>query len=356
MKLNIKNKNKWNLSNLAPILIAGPCSVESEEQILSIAQSLSRFNITLLRGGIWKPRTRPNSFEGIGIRGLKWLKNAGDSVNLPVTVEVALPEHIEACLKIGINAFWIGARTTPNPFAVQKIADSLKGVDIPVMVKNPICPDIGLWIGALERLNKAGITKLAAIHRGFSTYHKGEFRNDPLWRIPLELRQIFPELPIICDPSHISGQSEKVLSIAQYAFDLLMDGLMIEVHLTPEKALSDAKQQLTPKQFAETINCIKLKKISSRDQHLMSAIHHLRNQMDIIDENILQLLSKRMEISREIGNLKKKNTLSTFQPERWQTILKMILDIGTKLNLSENFILNIYQYIHEESLRQQELP
>lgn len=249
INLNIERFTDWVSPIRNKFLIAGPCSVESREQIMGIALELTRYGVSLLRGGIWKPRTRPGGFEGMGEIGLKWLKEAGDAVNVPVTAEVGKPDHVELSLKYGINVFWIGARTTTNPFAIQAIADSLRGVDIPVMVKNPINPELGLWLGALERLNKAGVKKLIAVHRGFSTYKEKIYRNNPIWQIPLELRSLVEEIPIICDPSHICGKTELLFSVARQAMNLYFDGLMFEVHLKPNLALTDSRQQITPKEY-----------------------------------------------------------------------------------------------------------
>src|SRR5271167_4332831 len=252
---------EWDMHVRKKFLVAGPCSVESEEQILRTAVQLSAHDVTMIRGGIWKPRTRPGLFEGVGPRGLKWLKQAGRAAGLPVATEAAKPAHVEECLKAGIDALWIGARTTTSPFAVQEVADALRGVDIPVMIKNPMNPDIELWIGAIERINKSGITKIMAVHRGFSTYGEHLYRNQPIWRIPIELRRRLPYLPLICDPSHICGQRSYIMAVAQQAMDFLFDGLMIEVHCAPPTALSDARQQLTPPQYGRLIN--KLRYVSS---------------------------------------------------------------------------------------------
>ena len=251
---SINRLSEWDMHVRKKFLVAGPCSVESEEQMLRTAVQLSAYDVTVIRGGIWKPRTRPGSFEGIGMRGLKWLRQAGNAAGLPVATEAAKPTHVEECLKAGIDALWIGARTTTNPFAVQEIADALRGVDIPVMIKNPMNPDIELWIGAIERINKAGITKIMAVHRGFSTYGENLYRNQPIWRIPIELRRRLPHLPLICDPSHICGKQRYIMAVAQQAMDFLFDGLMIEVHCAPRSALSDPRQQMTPAQYGRLIS------------------------------------------------------------------------------------------------------
>lgn len=291
-KMDIKELSEWGKPIGDKLLIAGPCSVESEEQIMHIALELAKYEISLLRGGIWKPRTRPSCFEGVGTTGLKWLKNASRMANLPVTVEVGTPAHVEECLKYGIDAFWIGSRTTPSPFATQAIADSLQGVDIPVMVKNPINPDIGLWIGALERFNKAGIKKLAVVHRGFSTYNEKHYRNKPIWQIPLELRSEIPNIPIICDPSHICGNTQLIFSVAQNAMNLLFDGLMLEVHEEPEKALSDSKQQITPKEYGNILKNLKLRDDMTESEKLQQYYKCLAEEIGEIENNVVELLAE----------------------------------------------------------------
>ena len=344
--LNIRKLVDWNIMLDNKLLIAGPCSVESEEQIMQTALGLKDLQISILRGGIWKPRTRPGQFQGIGVKGLKWLKRAGRAINVPVAVEVASPEHVAACLKNGIDIIWIGARTTVNPFSVQALADALKGIDIPVMVKNPINPDLDLWIGALERLNQAGITKLAAIHRGFSSYRKTAYRNVPNWAIPLELKRRFPALPLICDPSHICGTTELLASVAQEAIDLLYDGLMTEVHVNPVAALSDALQQITPEQYGSLIKSLKPKKPSTANQELYRQIIYLRKEIDEVDGQIIEMLGKRMEISRTLGIVKNKDAVAVYQPDRWSEIVKSRIEAGIRKNLSEEFINQIYQLIH----------
>lgn len=335
-------------------LIAGPCSVESEEQITQTVKGLANYEVNVIRGGVWKPRTRPGSFEGIGVDGLKWLKNAGLEANIPVTVEVAIPEHIEQCLKHEIDILWIGARTTTNPFSVQILAESLKGVDIPVMVKNPMSPDIDLWIGAFERLYNAGITKLMAIHRGFSSHKKTAYRNAPNWRIPIEFRRTIKNIPIICDPSHICGDTNLLQSISQEAMDLLFDGLMIEVHSNPEEALSDAKQQITPEKYGELVQKLRVKKPYTDDKDFFNYISEIRKEIDGVDNKIIDLLAKRMNLSRQIGTFKKGADVSHYQPDRWNEIIKSRTKTGAEKKLSEDFVYRIYQYIHEESIRQQE--
>ena len=334
--------------------IAGPCSVESREQIMQTAEALKACNIDILRGGIWKPRTRPNAFEGVGGRGIGWLKKAGEATGLPVGTEVAVPMHVEICLSHEIDILWIGARTTGNPFSVQAIADALKGVDIPIMVKNPVSPDIGLWIGALERLHNAGIKKLAAIHRGFSMADNGRYRNTPSWHIPIELKRRLPEIPLICDPSHICGNRHLLKGVAQEALDLLFQGIMLEVHPDPDSALSDSEQQLTPDAFKALINSLELKKETVDDADFLKNLAVLREKIDKLDSDIIQVLGERMKVVEEIGNCKKKSNVTVFQPSRWEEILNSRVDDAAKYNLSPEFITKIYQYIHEEAVRHQE--
>ena len=336
-----------------PFIISGPCGVESEKQILEIAVELKKLNINLLRGGIWKPRTRPDSFQGIGSEGLLWLKNAGVKTGLPVTVEVANPRHVEEALKAGIDVLWIGARTTVNPFLIHEIAESLKGTDVPVMVKNPVNPDLELWIGAFERLNNAGIKKLIAIHRGFSSSEKSRYRNAPSWQIPIELKRRYPSLPLLCDPSHIAGNRNFILQISQYAMDLNYDGLMIESHTDPAHALSDKEQQLQPSELKEVLANLIIRQPSVDDIMFMNLLEDLRDQIDTLDEKILSLMSERMSVARNIGQYKKDNNMTVLQVERWSEILKTRLQSGEIKELDRDFILRLYALIHDESIRQQ---
>ena len=347
--LHINPLSEWDMLARKKFLIAGPCSVESEEQMLRTALQLSAYEVTVLRGGIWKPRTRPGSFEGVGVSGLRWLKQAGNAVGLPVATEAGNPTHVEECLKAGIDILWIGARTTTNPFAVQEIADALRGVDIPVMIKNPMNPDLELWIGAIERINKAGTTKIMAVHRGFSTYGEHLYRNRPIWRIPIELRRRLPHLPLICDPSHICGKRNYVMAVAQQAMDFLFDGLMIEVHCAPPASLSDAKQQVTPSQYGRLIN--QLNYVSSDGPaHLPEEMKLLRKQIDGIDHDLITLLAKRMECVRHIGTLKRAHNVSLFQPERWEHVIQDRVQSSARHHLSESFARDLFEHIHEEAL------
>jgi chorismate mutase len=336
-----------------PFIVSGPCGVESEIQIRETAKALSGLGIHLLRGGIWKPRTRPDSFQGIGTEGLAWLIDAGRENNLPVTVEVANPRHVEEALKAGIDVLWIGARTTVNPFLVQEIAESLRGIKIPVMIKNPVNPELELWIGAFERLNRAGIEMLIAIHRGFTSSENSRYRNSPNWQLPIELKRRFPDLPLLCDPSHIAGSRNYILQISQYAMDLNYDGLMIESHINPENALSDKEQQLTPSDLKEVLDSLIIRNPSVDDIIFMNLLEDLRDRIDTIDERILSLMSERMGIARNIGQYKKENNMTVLQVERWNEILRTRLQSGEVKELHRDFILQLYASIHDESIRQQ---
>jgi len=350
---NFISLSDWGFSFSHPLIISGPCGVESEKQIHEIADALSKLNVQLLRGGIWKPRTRPDSFQGIGNEGLRWLKEAGTKNNLPVTVEVASPKHVEEALTEKIDVLWIGARTTVNPFLVQEIADALKGVDIPVMIKNPINPELELWIGAIERIDKAGIKRIAAIHRGFSTFEKTKYRNVPNWQIPIELKRRYPTLPLICDPSHICGTRNLISSVAQTALDLNYDGLMIESHAHPEKALSDSQQQLTPAALKELLSKLIVRSAVIEDVMFLNMLEELREKIDRLDEDILQKISMRMEVAREIGKYKKENNITILQVQRWNDIIRTRLQFGMDHELTREFIFKIYELIHDESILQQ---
>ncbi len=330
-------------------LIAGPCSAETREQVLATAKELAEIKeLTYFRAGIWKPRTAPGSFEGIGKEGLNWLKEAKDQFGLKTITEVATPEHVEACLKNGVDALWIGARTTVNPFYVQQIADSLKGVDIPIFVKNPISPDVGLWMGAIERFKLAGSSNIAVIHRGFFSYSKGVFRNPPMWEIPIKLKTEFPDLEIICDPSHISGDAGMIEEVSKFAMQLGMNGLMIESHPFPKEAWSDAKQQVTPERLKEIVQAIlshKANKAIKQDE-LIS----LRQDIDLADRKALIEISNRMQIVRDIAQYKKENSATVFQIERWKHVLEESKKQAAELGLSEEFIEDLMNLIHKESL------
>lgn len=356
----LKTEN-WDFASANPIIVAGPCSAESEEQVLAVAKSLSEIKVfdnkpravDIFRAGIWKPRTRPNSFEGVGDAGLKWLTKVKSLYNFPVAVEAATPRHIELCLKNKIDVLWIGARTTVNPFLVQEIAEALNGVDIPVMIKNPINPDIELWIGAIERIYNIGIKKIIAVHRGFSSFEKSIYRNKPNWEIPIELKRRFPNLPLICDPSHICGNTENIPSICQKAIDMSFDGLMVEVHPNPEEALSDKAQQVTPEDFENLLNKLILRKPTTDDILVLNTLEKLREHIDKIDFNLLELLAKRMSVVEKIGQFKKENNITILQPERWNEIVLTRTGDGETKELSRKLVLKIFELIHDESIRKQ---
>lgn len=350
--MNIKPLNTWITSGNEPLIIAGPCGAETEQQVLQTAEKISQIDsVKVLRAGIWKPRTRPNSFEGVGEPGLLWLKEVQKQFNLKTAVEVANAQHTELALKHGVDILWIGARTTGNPFSVQEIADVVKGTDVPVFVKNPIHADLQLWIGALERIANAGITKIAAIHRGFHYAGKTKYRNKPLWEIAIELKTIFPELPIICDPSHISGNRELIPHVAQKALDLGMDGLMIESHINPSVALSDAQQQLLPDDLKQLLANLVYRKTNSENPECTNKLAHFRNMINEIDDELINVLKKRMTVIEQIGQYKKEHDLTIFQLERWQEILRTRSQWAEKLGIPRAHIEKICQLLHEESIR-----
>lgn len=345
--------NTLNLSELkSPILIAGPCSAESPAQLHQVASELvSKSNITLFRAGVWKPRTKPNSFEGIGEDALVWLSEIQSQYKVPVITEVATAQHAESALRNGISHIWIGARTTVNPFSVQEIVDALKGSDIAVMIKNPIHPDINLWQGSIERFYQAGLTNLAAIHRGFSSFMKSEYRNIPMWNLPIELKRRMPDLPIICDPSHIGGTRDLVPRVAQKALDLNMSGLMVEVHPTPDKALSDPQQQLTPEEFVGLINGLIIRKETPDNPHLVDQLVELRVQIDKIDEDLISTLASRFDLIQKIGEHKRDNNIAVLQIERWKEILKTRSELGADFSIGPDFIKSLMELVHQESIK-----
>lgn len=335
--------------NERPFVIAGPCSAETEEQVVTTAKQLFEKGCHLFRAGIWKPRTKPGGFEGKGDEALPWLANVKKETGMLVSTEVATPEHVEKALQHGIDFLWVGARTTANPFAMQALADSLRGVDIPVLVKNPVNPDLELWIGALERLNQAGVKRLGAIHRGFSSYDKKIYRNLPMWQIPIELRRRYPPLPLICDPSHISGRRDLIAPLCQQAMDLGFDGLLVESHCNPDEAWSDAMQQITP----EVLDYI-LSLLVIRDETLTTeGITQLRHQIDELDNQLMELLAKRMRVCREIGQYKKEHNMTVLQTQRYKEILDKRGVQGAMCGMSAEFAAKIFEHIHEESVRQQ---
>lgn len=341
------------LQNRRPLIISGPCSAESEIQVLATAMALKNTGIDLFRAGIWKPRSKPGTFEGIGEIGLQWLQRVKIEVGLPVAVEVATPQHIEQALKYGINVLWIGARTTVNPFVVQELAEALRGVDIPVMVKNPVNPDLALWAGALERFYNMGIRSLAAIHRGFSVLGETRYRNAPLWQIPIELRTRYKNLPLIADPSHIGGRRDLILPLTQQAMDLDYDGLMVEVHPNPAVALSDAEQQLTPAAFAEMLASLKMRTAQSPNPEFLNCAEELRAKIDAADRDILEMLARRMALVEKIGEYKKENNVTILQMERWNEIFKTRPEWAAKMGINPEFVEELYKLIHLESIRKQ---
>lgn len=332
-----------------PIIIAGPCSAETEEQVMQTATELANRGIRIFRAGIWKPRTKPGGFEGVGKPGLAWLQRVKQETGMYVTTEVATAKHVEAALNAGMDMLWIGARTCANPFAMQEIADALAGVDIPVLVKNPVNPDLELWIGGMERLNNAGVKRMAAIHRGFSSYDKKIYRNLPQWHIPIELRRRIPNLPIFCDPSHIGGKRELIASLSQQAMDLGFDGLIVESHCNPDCAWSDAAQQVTPDVLAYILNLLVIRKEKQSTENL----NELRTQIDECDNNIIEILAKRMRICREIGTFKKEHAMTILQTGRYNEILEKRGAQGELCGMSADFVRTIFEAIHGESVRQQ---
>ncbi|MDR1343111.1 MAG: bifunctional 3-deoxy-7-phosphoheptulonate synthase/chorismate mutase type II [Prevotellaceae bacterium] len=337
-----------------PVLIAGPCSAESEEQLLDTARGLKASKrVSYFRAGVWKPRTRPGSFEGVGEVALKWLQTVKQETGLRTAVEIATTEHVELALKYGVDVLWVGARTSVNPFSVQEIANSIKGCNVVVLVKNPVNPDLQLWVGALERINRAGITRLAAIHRGFSAYEKSVYRNEPVWSMPIELKTLCPSLPIICDPSHIAGKRDLVPLVAQKALDLNMDGLMVEVHNNPCIAKSDAEQQLLPDAYAQMIYALQLREITPARPEQRSELDAYRQQIDIIDEAIFQSIAQRMSISQKIGQYKKDHNLMVLQLDRWEEILEKRCNLATAIGLNYEFTKRLLELVHEESINLQ---
>ena len=332
-----------------PYLIAGPCSAESENQLLTIAKAVEG-TADIFRAGVWKPRTKPNSFEGIGKDALSWLKTIQQETSLKVVTEVATAKHVELCLESGVDMLWIGARTTVNPFYVQEIAEALRGVDIPVFVKNPIHPELGLWLGAFERLHKVGVKQLAAIHRGFYSYEKVAFRNDPKWEIPIKLREEIRDLPIICDPSHIAGKAALVEDIAQTAMDINLDGLMIETHHNPSVALSDAEQQVTPKELNSIMNNLVLRDTKLRDEEFKGRLLNFRNKIDNFDAKIIELLNNRKQVVEHIANFKNENKLTIFQIDRWFEILNTRKENANLLGVDEQMVEEIFALIHKYSI------
>ena len=343
--------DEFNLKH--PLVIAGPCSAETEDQVLKIAHDLKDTDVSVYRAGIWKPRTRPGMFEGVGAIGLKWLDKVKKETGLLTATEVANASHVKLALEYDIDVLWIGARSTVSPFIVQEIADALNGTDKIVLVKNPVNPDLSLWLGGIERLYSANIKKLGVIHRGFSTYEKSKYRNNPEWQLPIELQNKFPDLPLICDPSHIAGRRDILQDISQTALDLNFDGLMIETHIDPDNAWSDAAQQITPSVLVKMMNDLKIRTLTSEEADYKNQLNTLRTQIDVIDHGLLETLGKRMNVAISIGELKKKKNVAVLQTKRWNEILGNMILEGEKKGLSEEFVLRMFKAIHQESINNQ---
>ena len=354
LKLDINPIKAWlpNIDN--PLLVSGPCSLESEKQALDTARLLAKDKrVFVYRGGVWKPRTRPGSFEGVGSIGLKWLQKVKEETGLPVGTEVANAQHTEEALKAGVDVIWIGARSTASPFVVQEIADVINGSDAVVMIKNPVNPDVQLWLGAIERIYQAGIRNIVAIHRGFTPFSDTKYRNYPNWQTVIELRRTMPNLPIICDPSHIAGKREYLFEIAQKAFDMGMEGLMLESHIDPSCALSDAAQQLTPDDLGKLLDKLVIRHENANNPDFENRLEMLRSRIDTIDNELLELLSSRVEIVKEIGKYKKENNVTALQVSRWSQLMENRVKLGAKMNLDDTFVKILFQLIHEDSVRMQ---
>jgi len=354
LEIEINPIKHWLPQINNPLIIAGPCSLESEEQALETAKLLAKdHRVFLYRGGVWKPRTRPGSFEGVGSIGLKWLQLVRQETGLPVGTEVANAQHAEEALNAGLDVLWVGARSTASPFVVQEIADVVKGTDAVVMVKNPVNPDVQLWLGAFERLSQAGIKNMVAIHRGFTPFRETDYRNYPNWKTVIELRRLMPNLPIICDPSHISGKREYLFEISQKAFDMGMEGLMIESHCDPSCALSDKEQQLTPADLALLLDRLIIRNATISNKQFENQLELLRNRIDALDRELLETLSSRMEIARQIGLYKKENNVTALQVGRYSELIDKRVKLGESLNLSASLVQQLFHSIHEDSVRLQ---
>jgi len=354
-KLDLVPINDWGFFHLPPrpCVIAGPCSAETEEQVMSTAEGLKKIGINVYRAGIWKPRTHPGCFEGIGTPGLKWLQKVKKEFGMKVCTEVANEKHVFECLKYGVDMVWLGARTTANPFLVQEIAEALRDTDLPVLVKNPVNPDLDLWIGALERLNAQGIKKLGAIHRGVSTSSKIKYRNAPQWDMAVELRARYPELPIFADPSHMAGKREYLKELSQRAMDLGLVGLMVESHCDPSCALSDASQQLVPADLIALLESLVVRDSTTEDEKFNDTLRQLRAQIDVLDENLLFTLGSRMRVSRQIGELKKQNSVAILQPQRWDEVLEKAAVSAASYGLDPDFVRRVFNSIHDASVAEQ---
>ena len=353
MTIQLEDTSNWPITIKKPFIIAGPCSAESEDQMLKIGHALKSHRNLLFRAGVWKPRTRPNNFEGIGTIGLRWLSLVKQETGLSTTTEVANANHVEEALKHDVDVLWIGARTTVNPFAVQEIANALKGVDIPVMIKNPLNPEVNLWIGAIERLADAGLTKLAAIHRGFFAYNNNKYRNIPQWQLAIELKRRISGITMICDPSHIAGKRDLIYEVSQKAIDMNYDGLMIETHISPEKALSDSAQQVTPDQLNNVLKRLVIRNSKIEDPVFKSSLNQLRIQIDDLDNELIDVLKRRMMVAEKIGIHKKENEVTILQSNRWEELFSSRIKNGMKSGLSEEFMSKLLKAIHQESINRQ---
>jgi len=350
VNLEIEGIQSWGVDATKPLIISGPCSAETEEQMLNTGKALAAQGVQIFRAGIWKPRTRPGAFEGVGSVGLKWLRQVKEETGMLTSTEVANVKHVYEALKAGVDILWIGARTSANPFSVQEIADALEGVDIPVLIKNPVNPDLELWIGAIERIARAGITKIGAIHRGFSSFEKSKYRNIPQWQIAIELQQRMPNLPIINDPSHIAGRADLVFEVSQKAMDLGQDGLIIESHPNPRVALSDGKQQLTPDEVGELMKKLIIRDVSNDNKEFKESLEELRTKIDAIDSKILATVQDRMDIVKEIGKNKKENNIQILQSDRWAAIIEKAKQKAESNGLSDEFVEKLFKAIHQESI------
>ncbi len=349
-----QKKSILDVWNKRPLIISGPCSAETEEQVLATAQGLAATGkVDMLRAGIWKPRTRPGQFEGIGVKGLPWMAKAKAITGLPITVEVATAKQVEDALNFDVDVLWIGARTTVNPFSVQEIADALRGVDVPVLIKNPINPDLELWTGAVERVAKAGIKNIGLIHRGFSSYGNTEYRNAPMWHLAIEMKRRNPDMMLICDPSHICGRRDILQEVAQTSIDLDYDGLIIESHVNPDEAWSDAKQQITPTVLGEMLDNIVWRREDVQSPEYHANLEKLRQQINQLDDELMQILSQRMKVAQKIGLYKKENNITILQTNRWNEILEKATAKGDKIGLSKEFITRYFDAVHMESINHQ---
>ena len=353
---NTKELKKWldDMKLAHPLVIAGPCSAETEEQVLKIAHELKDSDVNYFRAGIWKPRTRPGMFEGVGAIGLKWLQKVKAETGMKTCTEVANAAHVKLALEHDVDLLWIGARSTVSPFIMQEIADALQGTDKIVLVKNPVNPDLALWLGGIERLHSAGIKNLGAIHRGFSTYEKSKYRNIPEWQLAIEFQNRFPDLPLICDPSHITGKRDMIFDVSQTALDLNFDGLMIETHIDPENAWSDAAQQVTPSTLIQIMEDLKIRKITDHESDYKNSLGNLRAQINVVDNQLIEMLGKRMKVADKIGELKKEKNVAVLQSKRWNEILGNMILEGESKGLSEEFVLKMFKAIHQESINHQE--